>query len=73
MSGIDIGARTLAGIGAINWGLVSLAEFDLVAAVFGLEFGQPTPPPASSTASSGSPACGSSPGSSPAAKPRGPP
>ncbi|MFO7293827.1 MAG: DUF378 domain-containing protein [Actinomycetes bacterium] len=40
MSGIDIGARTLAGIGAINWGLVSLAEFDLVAAVFGLEFGQ---------------------------------
>lgn len=40
MSGIDIGARSLAGIGAINWGLVSLAEFDLVAAVFGLEFGQ---------------------------------
>ena len=40
MSGIDIGARTLAGIGAINWGLVSLAEFDLVAAVFGLELGQ---------------------------------
>lgn len=40
MSGVDIASRLLAGIGAINWGLVSLAEFDLVAAVFGLEFGE---------------------------------
>jgi uncharacterized membrane protein YuzA (DUF378 family) len=40
MNGIDIGARLLAGIGALNWGLVALAEFDLVAAVFGLEFGE---------------------------------
>lgn len=40
MSGIDIAARLLAGIGAVNWGLVALAEFDLVAAIFGLEFGQ---------------------------------
>ena len=40
MSGIDIVARILAGIGAVNWGLVALAEFDLVAAIFGLEFGQ---------------------------------
>jgi uncharacterized membrane protein YuzA (DUF378 family) len=40
MSGIDFTARLLAGIGAVNWGLVALAEFDLVAAVFGLEFGQ---------------------------------
>lgn len=40
MSGIDITSRVLAGIGAVNWGLVSLAEFDLVAAVAGLEFGQ---------------------------------
>lgn len=40
MNGLDIGARLLASIGAINWGLVSLAEFDLVAAIFGLEFGQ---------------------------------
>jgi uncharacterized protein len=27
-------------IGGLNWGLVAIAEFDLVAAVFGLEFGQ---------------------------------
>jgi uncharacterized membrane protein YuzA (DUF378 family) len=40
MSAIDFAARLLAGIGALNWGLVALAEFDLVAAIFGLEFGQ---------------------------------
>jgi uncharacterized protein len=27
-------------VGAVNWGLVALARFDLVAAVFGLEFGE---------------------------------
>ena len=27
-------------VGALNWGLVALAEFDLVAFVFGLDFGQ---------------------------------
>jgi uncharacterized membrane protein YuzA (DUF378 family) len=37
---MDIASRLIAGIGAVNWGLVALAEFDLVAAVFGLEFGQ---------------------------------
>ena len=40
MSGIDNAAKVLAGIGAVNWGLVALAEFDLVAAIFGLEFGE---------------------------------
>jgi uncharacterized membrane protein YuzA (DUF378 family) len=40
MNGLDFVSRLLAGIGAVNWGLVALAEFDLVAAVFGLEFGQ---------------------------------
>lgn len=40
MTGMDVAARVLAGIGAINWGLVALAEFDLVAALFGLEFGE---------------------------------
>lgn len=40
MRGIDILARALAGVGAVNWGLVALAEFDLVATVFGMEFGQ---------------------------------
>lgn len=40
MSGIDMTARLLAGIGALNWGLVAVAEFDLVAAIFGLDFGE---------------------------------
>lgn len=43
MNGIDITARALAGIGALNWGLVALAEFDLVAAIFGLGFGETNP------------------------------
>ena len=33
-------AGTLVIIGALNWGLVALAEFDLVAAIFGMEFGE---------------------------------
>ena len=40
MNRMDMAAKLLAGIGAINWGLVALAEFDLVAAVFGLDFGE---------------------------------
>ena len=27
-------------VGALNWGLVAIAEFDLVAAIFGMEFGE---------------------------------
>jgi uncharacterized protein len=27
-------------IGGLNWGLVAIAEFDLVAAVFGMTFGE---------------------------------
>ena len=33
-------AATLAIVGALNWGLVAIAEFDLVAEIFGLEFGE---------------------------------
>jgi uncharacterized membrane protein YuzA (DUF378 family) len=33
-------AATLVIVGALNWGLVALGEFDLVATVFGLEFGE---------------------------------
>jgi uncharacterized protein len=33
-------AATLVIVGALNWGLVALAEFDLVAEIFGLEFGE---------------------------------
>jgi uncharacterized protein len=27
-------------VGALNWGLVAIAEFDLVAEIFGLDFGE---------------------------------
>jgi uncharacterized membrane protein YuzA (DUF378 family) len=33
-------AGLLAVVGALNWGLVALARFDLVAEIFGLEFGE---------------------------------
>ena len=33
-------ALTLVIVGALNWGLVAIAEFDLVAAIFGLDFGE---------------------------------
>jgi uncharacterized membrane protein YuzA (DUF378 family) len=34
---------TLVIVGALNWGLVALAEFDLVAEIFGLQFGDTNP------------------------------
>ena len=40
MRKLDILAVTLLVVGGLNWGLVSIARFDLVAAVFGLDFGQ---------------------------------
>jgi uncharacterized membrane protein YuzA (DUF378 family) len=40
MKKLDILAGILAIVGALNWGLVALAEFDLVAAIFGLDFGE---------------------------------
>lgn len=33
-------AAALVIVGALNWGLVAVAEFDLVAAIFGLQFGE---------------------------------
>lgn len=33
-------ATALVIVGGLNWGLVALAKFDLVAWVFGLDFGQ---------------------------------
>jgi uncharacterized membrane protein YuzA (DUF378 family) len=36
----DILAAALVIVGALNWGLVAVAEFDLVAAIFGLSFGE---------------------------------
>ena len=40
MRPIDILAVVLVVVGALNWGLVAIAEFDLVAAIGGLEFGE---------------------------------
>jgi uncharacterized membrane protein YuzA (DUF378 family) len=37
---LDIAAAALVIVGGLNWGLVSLAEFDLVAKLVGLDFGQ---------------------------------
>jgi len=37
---LDVVAAVLVVVGALNWGLVSVARIDLVAALFGLSFGQ---------------------------------
>jgi uncharacterized membrane protein YuzA (DUF378 family) len=37
---LDILAAGLLVVGGLNWGLVAVAEFDLVAALVGLEFGE---------------------------------
>ena len=42
MRKIDIVSAALLIIGGLNWGLVAVANFDLVAAIFGLDFGQTT-------------------------------
>jgi uncharacterized membrane protein YuzA (DUF378 family) len=43
MKQMDIAAAVLVVVGALNWGLVALAEFDLVAALFGMRFGEVSP------------------------------
>lgn len=40
MRSVDLFSRLLVVVGALNWGLVAAFRFDLVAALFGLEFGQ---------------------------------
>jgi uncharacterized membrane protein YuzA (DUF378 family) len=40
MKKFDILAAALVIVGGLNWGLVALAEFDLVATIVGLEFGE---------------------------------
>jgi uncharacterized membrane protein YuzA (DUF378 family) len=37
---LDILAAVLVVVGGLNWGLVAVAKFDLVAALVGLDFGQ---------------------------------
>ena len=39
MKKLDIIAATLVIVGGLNWGLVAIAEFDLVAWIFGEDFG----------------------------------
>jgi uncharacterized protein len=40
MKKLDIAAAVLVAVGGLNWGLVAVAKFDLVATLVGLEFGQ---------------------------------
>jgi uncharacterized membrane protein YuzA (DUF378 family) len=40
MKKLDILAAVLLAVGGINWGLVAVAKFDLVATLVGLDFGQ---------------------------------
>jgi len=39
MKGLNAVAAALLVVGGLNWGLVALAEFDLVAWIFGEDFG----------------------------------
>ena len=40
MKKLDLLAAVLLIVGGLNWGLVAVAKFDLVAAIFGLDFGE---------------------------------
>ena len=40
MKKLDLLAIALVVVGGLNWGLVAVAKFDLVAEVFGLSFGE---------------------------------
>ena len=40
MKTLNLLASTLLIVGGLNWGLVAIAEFDLVAMLVGLEFGE---------------------------------
>ena len=43
MKQIDIGAAVLVMVGALNWGVIAIARVDLVAALFGMRFGEVSP------------------------------
>lgn len=40
MKTLDVIATVLLVVGGLNWGLVGVAHFDLVATVFGMHFGE---------------------------------
>jgi uncharacterized membrane protein YuzA (DUF378 family) len=46
MKPLNILAAILVVVGALNWGLVGVAGFDLVAALFGMQFGDVSMPTA---------------------------
>ena len=44
MNKLNLLTGTLVVVGGVNWGLVSLAKLDLVAALFGADFGETKAP-----------------------------
>ena len=40
MKTLDVIAAVLLVVGGLNWGLVGIARFDLVATIFGMKFGE---------------------------------
>jgi uncharacterized protein len=40
MKKLDVLAAVLIVVGALNWGLIAVARFDLVATIFGMKFGE---------------------------------
>jgi len=40
MKTVDVIAAVLLVVGGLNWGLVGVAHFDLVATIFGMKFGE---------------------------------
>lgn len=40
MKNLDVAAAILVVVGGLNWALVGVAHFDLVAAIFGMRFGE---------------------------------
>jgi uncharacterized membrane protein YuzA (DUF378 family) len=43
MKTLDVAAAVLVILGALNWGLVAVGRVDLVAAMFGMRFGETSP------------------------------
>ena len=43
MKQVDLIAAILVVVGALNWGLIAFARFDLVATLFGMRFGEISP------------------------------
>jgi uncharacterized membrane protein YuzA (DUF378 family) len=40
MKKLDVLAAVLVAVGGLNWGLIAIGEFDLVATLVGLDFGE---------------------------------